>query len=165
MISSWESFPGCWSSAGNNDLSLSMSAALMLAVSKCSMSPIIITSIFRWLSCCLMFEGLTETDDHCHDLCLIYPASSHPRMLGWSVLGVNYNKRRVKTIIKVQRWGQLMLRHPDSNSWSLSLIVADQSFFLWLKNSRNRSKDVEIISFYCLLFWILFKTTAAPASL
>ena len=89
----------------------------------------------------------------------------HPRMLGWSVLGVNYNKRRVKTIIKVQRWGQLMLRHPDSNSWSLSLIVADQSFFLWLKNSRNRSKDVEIISFYCLLFWILFKTTAAPASL
>ena len=49
MISSWDKFPDCCSSWGNNVLSFSTSAALMLVVSKCSRWLMLMTSMMMMM--------------------------------------------------------------------------------------------------------------------
>ena len=60
IISSWLSFPGCCNSIGNIFLSFSTSSWLMLLVSKCSSSPMIITSIATVVccvcGCCVLYS-------------------------------------------------------------------------------------------------------------
>ena len=147
IISSWLSFPGCWSSVGNIFLSFSTSAWLMLLVSKCSSSPMIITSIAKgcvggvgglllsqWVSDVNWWQWSELSDIYTLSLTSApYPCpppQSSPRV--WKIQ---------------QNKGSLATNHLLGRKWTLLSLIFRRG---WVFGERNQSSGV--------LFWHNFYT-------